>query len=243
MKIYIAEDDKIVRRGLKLLIGKISADYEIVGEASNGRVAMEQLRDLEADLLITDIKMPAVDGIELIRKIKEANLNLKIIVLSGYNEFDYVRESLLGGANDYLLKPVEKDALSRILAVLEKEIAKEREDARFLESQKNVLQHLNLIKENYILQLIANHGVSFDRISPLLDDLRTLNVKHYLMIMGALDNAGQKGESREETLRVKERVEALFREEEKPSSAMPLATANLHASFCRPACRARRCSK
>jgi two-component system, response regulator YesN len=103
LKIFITDDDRILRMGIKAIIIKNILDCEIVGEASNGSQALEFISNHEVDLLITDIKMPVMDGVELVKRIYASDFNIKIIVVSGFDEYKYVRETLKHGAVDYLL--------------------------------------------------------------------------------------------------------------------------------------------
>ena len=104
VKVLIAEDESLVRAGIKSLVHWEEHGYEIVEEAQNGEEAYEKIIHLKPDILITDIKMPKMDGIMLLKKLKENNISIASIILSCYDEFDLVREAMKYGARDYLLK-------------------------------------------------------------------------------------------------------------------------------------------
>lgn len=159
LKVFIADDDKIVRLGLKTIITENLKNEvcEIVGEASNGFDALEFLKKYTVDLLITDIKMPVMDGVELIKEIVKEQLNVKVLVLSGYDEYQFVRETLKYGASDYILKPIENRVLIDIIERLIVDINNEKRDidnAKLLE--KNIVESTQLIKEKYISEIIFN---------------------------------------------------------------------------------------
>lgn len=122
MKIFLADDDRIVRMGLKKILTQASPSYEIVGEAADGETALEQIKQCAPDLLITDVKMPIMDGIELIGELRTLTTPLPIIVLSGFDEYDFVRKTLKNGATDYLLKPVDKTELLDLVESIHKQM-------------------------------------------------------------------------------------------------------------------------
>lgn len=111
MKIFLADDDRIIRMGLRKILSRGSEEYEVVGEAADGEDALEQMKRCMPDVLITDVKMPIMDGTELIKKIREYGWPVRTIVLSGFDEYDFVRGTLKNGATDYLLKPVDRTEL------------------------------------------------------------------------------------------------------------------------------------
>ena len=101
IKILIADDEALVRAGIKSLISWEKYGYEIIEEAQNGEEAYQKIVSLHPDILITDIKMPKMDGITLLRTLKENNISIASIILSCYDEFDLVREAMRYGAKDY----------------------------------------------------------------------------------------------------------------------------------------------
>ena len=115
-KIVIVDDEVLVRAGFKTSVDWQKHGYKIVGEASNGVEALEKIKALEPHIVITDIKMPVMDGIELIKNIRKYNSKIIVIVLSNYNDFELVREALTSGANDYFLKvTIDIDRLLELL--------------------------------------------------------------------------------------------------------------------------------
>jgi len=115
-KVLIVDDEKIVRLAIKSMINWEEHGLELCGTASNGIAALKIVEKFNPDIIITDIKMQAMDGVELIRKLKEKGYDGEILVLSNYNDFDLVRDALRLGAYDYVLKvTVKTEDFSRIL--------------------------------------------------------------------------------------------------------------------------------
>jgi two-component system response regulator YesN len=104
-KILVVDDEYLLRQGIKHLVDWHKEGFEIVGEASNGKEALSLIETLKPHIVITDIVMPVMDGLELVRYIKENYPEIQIVILSGYSDFNYVKGTFKLGVNDYILKP------------------------------------------------------------------------------------------------------------------------------------------
>ena len=133
IKVFLVEDEAIIRRGIKKNVEWEKNGFEFVGEAGDGEYAYPQILKTELDILITDIKMPFMDGLELSHLVKKILPNTKIIILSGYNEFEYAKEAITIGISEYLLKPVTAASLTAVLRKVKEEIREEKEKSRLLE--------------------------------------------------------------------------------------------------------------
>lgn len=120
LSVFLADDEKIIRNGTKKLLEQLGLGVEICGESENGHDALPMIRKLNPDILITDLKMPFVGGIELSKAVKAELPQTEIIVLTGYDEFDYAREALRTGIFDFLLKPVSAEELKQSMLRLRK---------------------------------------------------------------------------------------------------------------------------
>lgn len=102
-RVVLADDHVVVRQGLKRLLDR-AAEIEVVGEASNGLEALNSVRDLHPDVLLLDIEMPVMDGVEVARRLRESNANVRILVLSAYDDQEYIRALQDIGVSGYLVK-------------------------------------------------------------------------------------------------------------------------------------------
>jgi DNA-binding NarL/FixJ family response regulator len=114
IRIILADDHILVREGFKSLLSK-KKDFEVVGEAENGNILLDLIESLSADVLLVDISMPQLNGIEAIAQMKKINPNLKFIMLTMHEEAEYILKSIQAGANGYLLKNVEPDELENAI--------------------------------------------------------------------------------------------------------------------------------
>ena len=115
MKILIAEDEQRAREGLCELISSLGEKYQIVGSAANGKIALEMIQNLQPDVVFTDIKMPYMSGLELIRAAREQRLETRFVLTSAYAEFEYAKEAMRLGCDDYILKPPMRSELQKTL--------------------------------------------------------------------------------------------------------------------------------
>lgn len=125
--ILIVDDETIFRKGIRLMIAEMQSEWIVIEEAMDGVEALEKIEELQPDLIITDIKMPRMDGIQLQYIVKERYPQIACVVMSGYNDFQYARESLRLGAKDYLMKPFEREELYELLGKLQEELALEKQ--------------------------------------------------------------------------------------------------------------------
>lgn len=130
-QLLIADDEPKIRRGLKKLPWD-TIDLSVVGEAEDGIDALEQVKALEPDILLVDINMPKLNGLELIRKLREEDAGIQIIIISGYDEFDYAREAIALGVFDYVLKPVNRKELLKTVKKATEGLDRDRKKERWI---------------------------------------------------------------------------------------------------------------
>ena len=140
IKVFLCEDEFVVREGIKNNIDWTGNGYEFVGEASDGELALPLIRKLEPDIVITDIKMPFMDGLELSRIIRKELPFAEIVILSGYEEFDYAKQAISIGVAQYLTKPISGDDLLAELDALREKILKSKEERALKEQFKKEME-------------------------------------------------------------------------------------------------------
>jgi DNA-binding NarL/FixJ family response regulator len=171
--IFIADDHTILRDGLASVI-ESETNYQVVGQASNGLEAVERIKELLPDVAIVDINMPLLNGIETTKEIRKFNKDIKIIVLTMFNDGDYIKDAIAAGANGYMLKMSDMDELFlAIETVLEEGRYLNRDVANILvsnyvstlQSSQSKNELLSLTKrEKDVLKLIAS-GLTSQQIS------------------------------------------------------------------------------
>lgn len=118
MRLMIVEDEQRARRGLKNIIMSLSPDHEIVAEAANGQSALELIKAVKPEVVFTDIKMPFMDGLTLIKEVRKLGFDTKFVIISAYEEFDYARQAISLGVTEYLVKPLIVEDVSGALEAL-----------------------------------------------------------------------------------------------------------------------------
>ncbi|WP_058303152.1 response regulator transcription factor [Gorillibacterium timonense] len=151
-KVLLVDDEPAIRTGLVSLIDWTGLGYEVVDTAANGREALEKFDELHPQMMVVDIRMPGMDGLQLIQEIKKRNSNCHFLILSGYSDFNYARGAIGLGVDGYILKPVDEDEMSeelkRISGIMqrESEMEKRRKDSE------------DVYRERMLLTLIHEKG-------------------------------------------------------------------------------------
>ncbi|MFC5647697.1 response regulator [Paenibacillus solisilvae] len=141
LKLLIVEDEEATREGLRSLINWESLGITISGLAANGMEALRMFEALPADLLLTDIRMPLMDGLQLIAELRKRGHDIPCVLLSGYNEFEYAQRAMRSGVSDYVIKPCSPDEILAVFATLTARIAEER---RHTDELKGLAQQLHV---------------------------------------------------------------------------------------------------
>ena len=144
MRILVVEDEIRIRKGLTNLIEK-HTEHTVVGQASNGAEGKEMALLYVPDLIITDIRMPVMDGLEMMKQLKELSDDWRFVILSGYSEFEYAKKALQYGADDYLVKPLAPEDVMKLFDTIEERIRKERQKSQ--EKPEKILRNYLIEKE------------------------------------------------------------------------------------------------
>lgn len=157
MKVFLVEDEYIVREGIKNNVDWVANGFTFCGEAGDGELAFPMIKKEKPDILITDIRMPFMDGLELSRLVKKELPQIKIMILSGYEEFEYAKTAIQLGVEEYLLKPINGDDLLCAVKRVAEKITEEREIAKNQqEYQKDSLEYVENAKRELFYDLISN---------------------------------------------------------------------------------------
>ena len=160
IKVFLVEDEMVIRRGIKNSIDWEKEGYIFCGEASDGELAYPMIIKEKPDILITDIRMPFMDGLELCKLVKKELPNIKILILSGYDEFDYAKEAIRLGVTEYLLKPISSGKLLEALNGVSESIRREKEDKdlvrKYMEEMRENTEHEHE-KQKFFEQMIAGN--------------------------------------------------------------------------------------
>ena len=158
LKIFLVEDESIMREGLRDNMPWQQFGYEFVGEATDGETALPLIRKIKPDVLLTDIKMPFMDGLSLSRIVAKEFPNMKIIILSGYDDFEYARQAIQIGVEQYILKPVTRETLKKVLSEVKDKIDSEREKKINLEKMQSEMQEYELMsRRNFFEKVFSGH--------------------------------------------------------------------------------------
>ena len=170
LKVVVIEDEELVRRGIVMAVDWASVDCEVVGEASNGEAGLEEIRRLRPDIVVTDIRMPRMDGLEMLRRLREEGCGVSVILLTAYSDFSYAQTALKLGAVDYLLKPFHDGELEAAVIKLRRRMEAEGSgtapalpERKKGDKSKYVLQAMDYIGQHY-----GDQNISVGEIAQVL---------------------------------------------------------------------------
>ncbi|MFV0362407.1 MAG: response regulator [Suipraeoptans sp.] len=189
-KVFIVEDELLIRQNLRTVVENAGEPFVFCGEASDGEMALSMMQDLMPDILLTDIRMPFLDGLELLKHARAIMPWLKTVIISGHDDFNYAQKAITYGATRYILKPVRNAELASII----REVAKELDDDR---SRDEVTvgydkEELNYVLYQYFVKQLLFHNVD---TTDLLEKAKIHNLRivypAYKIILFHLDSSKQ----------------------------------------------------
>ena len=155
-KVFIVEDEVIVREGLRNNIPWEQYGFLPVGEAGDGEIALPMIRRERPDVLITDIRMPFMDGLSLCRIVREEFPDIKILILSGYDDFEYARKAIEIGVDEYMTKPITRKAVTLALDRLREKLEAERKKEDFLYRQREeMIEYEQFLKRRFFEDIFS----------------------------------------------------------------------------------------
>jgi len=157
-RVFLVEDEIATREGIRDAVDWAAAGYQFCGEAPDGEIALPLIRERRPDTVITDIKMPFMDGLQLCRILRETLPLTKIIILSGHDEFRYAQEAIQIGVTEYLLKPVSPQDLVAALRKIARQVDEEHQVSAHIEAlQAQMASHRPLLRERCLLDLVVGN--------------------------------------------------------------------------------------
>lgn len=167
--ILIVDDEPLTRQYLKINIPLIDHNWKVTAEAMDGQEALEILGKQKIDLIITDIKMPVINGLELCKIISEQFPKQKVVILSGYDEFDFAKQAIHYGVHEYLLKPIVREELKSILHKIAKEITQEKNRATAFKAMIKLSEDSKKqVIKNFLKAVISDAAVEIRALYPLV---------------------------------------------------------------------------
>lgn len=140
LKVIIADDEKMICSLISQLLDWEELGYEIIGMAHTGIDALEMITEKKPDVVISDIRMPGYDGLELIKRTKEAGIEAEFVMISGFKQFEYAQNAMKYGVKYYLLKPIEEDKLKEIVQEIYEDIQKRKEHEIYEKNLKSEIK-------------------------------------------------------------------------------------------------------
>ena len=164
--IVIVEDEFRIRQGLGSLINKVDMGCKVIGEAENGYEGLKMIQDMEPDIVITDIQMPRIDGLQMIEKAKKMGAECTFVILSGYADFEYARRGIHLGVEEYLLKPATISSVKELLLKLAGSTEEEANSPEAEEYSGMVKEMLAIIEKSYGMRLGLDTFADKFRMTP-----------------------------------------------------------------------------
>lgn len=176
-RLLLLDDEEIVTRSIQKVFHLPDFGFEVAGAFSNPVKALEQAGELKPDLIITDVKMPQMDGLEFSRQVKEILPDVEIVILSGYGDFSYAQTAVKLGVSDYLLKPIKKDDFKNMLNRMRQKIEEKQSRQSYYNSLQKVIQNSFSELKNRFFLMLAEDGVFDENLYHTLqrqkgDDIR-----------------------------------------------------------------------
>ncbi len=188
-KVFLVDDEIVVREGIRNNFPWDETEFQLAGEAPDGEMALSMLQDIKPDILITDIKMPFMDGLALCRSIAHTMPWMQVVILSGYDEFAYAKEAISLGVNDYLLKPVNAQELLQALSRIGERIREEKKKQADLKALKEQFASSSRFMQEKLLRELFSASFQKENVADVLDRSRKLHMsllaQSYLVMLVA----------------------------------------------------------
>lgn len=177
-KLLIVDDEEIEREGMANFIEWKKFDIDMIGTAQNGEEGIEKIKILKPDIVMTDIKMPVMDGIEMICQIRKMKLNSEFIVLSGYGDYEFTSRAMEEGVRHYLLKPCDEEQIGKVIDKIKRDIEKKKQIEKVSFNAEKLFPKA---KEQIFRELLINEKRIIKEYKPLLEDTLKEKTKGFIV--------------------------------------------------------------
>ena len=186
-QVFVVEDESLIRQSIRDAIEGMQGPYAFCGEASDGEMALSMMQDLMPDILLTDVRMPFLDGFGLIRHARAMMPWLKVVIISGYGDFDFTQKAISLGVDQYLLKPVRQADLVRVIEEMAAQIEKSKAAKNALPTGLDEEEVLGALRQQFMQRLLYGSAGTAE----LLEKASTLKLdivrSHYLVCVLSFD--------------------------------------------------------
>lgn len=176
MKVFLVDDEVVIREGIRNSFPWEENGYTLVGEAPDGEIALPMIRDANPDILITDIRMPFMDGMALCREVKRQMPWISIIILSGYDDFSYAKEAISLGVQEYMLKPISARELREVLDRIASHIRENRKTVESIEQSRRKLATSDQFFREKLLSSLFNDDMNPEEAQHMIRQMHTLGI-------------------------------------------------------------------
>lgn len=181
-KVLIVDDEQIVCDAIKYIISKREDNLVVCGTASSGREAIEQAEKLKPDIIFMDIRMPGINGIDAIKEIKHVHHEIKFVIISAYEQFEFAKQAVQLGVKEYILKPINRAKLNQILDQVIDELDGSREQkARDLETMERLYNMMPFLETGFIYSILTN-SEALNEMKKVINLLNVTCEQGYLMV-------------------------------------------------------------
>lgn len=163
LKVIVIDDEEIIRRGIANKLRRLVGYAKLEGEASDGEEGLILTERIQPDIVVTDIKMPKIDGLHFIKKAQEISPNTRFIIISGYEDFSFARQAVRLGVSDYLLKPVDNDELVKAMDGLRAKILREKESIEYLKDLDKKASGTAILKKNQLFSEVIKGEIASEQ--------------------------------------------------------------------------------
>ncbi len=196
LKIFLVEDESVVREGLRDNIPWEQFGYQFVGEAGDGEMALPLIRKTKPDVLITDIKMPFMDGLTLSHIVGQEFPEMKIIIISGYDDFEYARQAIKVGVEQYLLKPITRRNLQKALTEVKEKVESEQEQKNYMNKFRDEMHdYEQFVLRNFFEKVFAGQLSIQEIYEEAQKHSLNMNAPCYNLVLIDVQGKGEKRKS------------------------------------------------